>query len=46
MDLTINPNFPRSFKIRMIYQAQGGRPEGVINILFRVVNKYHEKKLD
>ena len=41
----INPNFPQSFKIRMIHQAQGRRPEGVINILFRVVNKYHEKKV-
>lgn len=30
----------------MIHQAQGGRPEEVINISLKVVNKYHEKKLN
>ena len=42
----INPNFPQFLKIRVIHQAQGRRPEGVINMLFKAVNKYHEEKLN
>lgn len=42
----INLNFPQFLKIRVIHQTQGRRPEGVINMLFKVVNKYHEEKLN